>query len=250
MKHDIPFVEICNSMIHKHYTDRNIPVTRDIEFNDGCNSQFKCISAFPQFSYRSVTTTRVYFETSHGKSKSDGLRGVVKCAATREVNGRKDSVTEKGFYHRMFSCLCEKCLNGMYAECLLLESTFSPCQQLITRKWHNFSTESSNEDPVSDSDESDDDEMYFAETEACLLIKTDDIAVIKTGDDFPYYLLKLTCEPYTTEANEKDDYNHTFPINHKVVKGHYMEVFKETKDGDIYYLDLMKTAIISCFSVV
>ena len=139
----------------------------------------------------------------------------------------------------------------MYAECLLLESTFSPCQQLITRKWHNFSTESSNEDPVSDSDdESDHDEMYFAETEASLLIKTDDIAVIKTGDDFPYYLLKLTCEPYTTEANEKDDYNHTFPINHKVVKGHYMEVFKETKDGDIYYLDLMKTAIISCFSVV
>ena len=68
-------------------------------------------------------------------------------------------VTEKGFYHRMFSCLCEKCLNGMYAE----------CQQLITRKWHNFSTESSNEDPLSDSDESNDDEMYFTETEASLL---------------------------------------------------------------------------------
>ena len=32
LKHDIPFVEICNSMIHKHYTDRNIPLTRDIEF--------------------------------------------------------------------------------------------------------------------------------------------------------------------------------------------------------------------------
>ena len=138
----------------------------------------------------------------------------------------------------------------MYAECLLLESTFSPCQQLITRKWHNFSTESSNEDPVSDSDESDDDEMYFAEKEASLLIKTDDIAVIKTGDDLPCYLLKLTCEPYTTEANETDDHNHRFPINHKVVKSHYMEVFKETKDGDIYYLDLIKTAIISCFSVV
>ena len=29
-----------------------------------------------------------------------------------------------------------------------------------------------------------------------------------------------------------------------------MEVFKETKDGDIYYLDVTKTAIISCFSVV
>ena len=40
LKHEIPFVEICNSMIHKRYTDRNIPVTRDIEFNDGCSSQF------------------------------------------------------------------------------------------------------------------------------------------------------------------------------------------------------------------
>ena len=90
LKHDIPFVEICNCMIHKHYyTDRNIPVTRDIEFNDGCSSQFKCINPFAQFSYRSVPTTRAYFETSHGKSKSDGLGGVVKCAATREVNGRQ-----------------------------------------------------------------------------------------------------------------------------------------------------------------
>jgi len=36
-----------------------------------------------------------------------------------------------------------------------------------------------------------------------------------------------------------------------VVKGHhYTEVFKETKDGDIYHLDVTKTAIISCFSVV
>ena len=88
LKHDILFVEICNSMIHKHYADRNIPVTRDIEFNDGCSSQFKCINVFTQFSYRPVPTTRVYFETSHSKSKSDGLGGVVKCAATREVNGR------------------------------------------------------------------------------------------------------------------------------------------------------------------
>ena len=76
-------------MIHKHYADRNIPATRDIEFNDGCSSQFKCINVFTQFSYRPVPTTRVYFETDHSKSKSDGLGGAVKCAATREVNGRQ-----------------------------------------------------------------------------------------------------------------------------------------------------------------
>ena len=49
----------------------------------------KCINAFTQFSYRQVSTTRVYFEKSHGKSKSDGLGGVDKFAATREVNERQ-----------------------------------------------------------------------------------------------------------------------------------------------------------------
>ena len=50
-------------------------------------------------------------------------------------------------------------------------------------------------------------------------------------------------------AAEKDSYNHTFPANHKVVKGHYLEIFKETKDGDVYYLDDNKTALILCFVV-
>ena len=105
MKHGIPFVEICNSMIHKHYTDQNIPVTRDIEFNDGCSSQFKGINAFTKFSYHSVPTTRVYFETSHGKSKSDGLGGVVKCAATSEVNGRQVIIQNA---QELFEFCCEK----------------------------------------------------------------------------------------------------------------------------------------------
>ena len=50
-------------------------------------------------------------------------------------------------------------------------------------------------------------------------------------------------------AAEKDSYNHTFPANHKVVKGHYLEIFKETKDGDVYCLDDNKTTLILCFVV-
>ena len=57
-------------------------------------------------------------------------------------------------------------------------------------------------------------------------------------------------ESHTMEQIEKDGYNHTFPANCKVIKGHYLEIFKETKDGDAYYLDDNKTALISCFSVV
>ena len=159
------------------------------------------------------------------------------------------SVNEQGFYHRMFSCPCESCHYGKYAECLFLASTCSSCQQLFTCKWHNFTIESANKSPGSDSDESDD-EVFFTKTEASLLIKTNNITVIKASDNCPYYLLKLTCEPYTTETNEKDDCNHTSLINHKVVKGHYLEVFKEMKDGNICYLEVPKTAIISGFSVV
>ena len=31
---------------------------------------------------------------------------------------------------------------------------------------------------------------------------------------------------------------------------HYLEIFKETKDGDVYYLDDNKTALILYFSVI
>ena len=36
----------------------------------------------------------------------------------------------------------------------------------------------------------------------------------------------------------------------KVIKGHYIEIFKEMKDGDIYYLDSKETAIIPCYCIV
>ena len=89
LKHDVPFVEICNNIFHKYYADINMPVLIDIEFNDGCSSQFKSIAAFTQYACHSVPTTRIFFETSHWKSKPDGLGRVKKGLATHKVNARE-----------------------------------------------------------------------------------------------------------------------------------------------------------------
>ena len=86
--------------------------------------------------------------------------------------------------------------------------------------------------------------------EASKLIQKGDIAVIKTGDDHPYYLLKLTKEPYETEELVRDDYGHDFPPFHRVIEGHYLELHKALKEGDVYYLDEQRTAVISAFAVV
>ena len=88
------------------------------------------------------------------------------------------------------------------------------------------------------------------ESEAAKLIQSGDIALIKTGDDHPYYLLKLTREPYETQAVAVDDYGNDFPPLHRIVEGHYLERHSTNNAGDIYYLDTSKTAFISGFCVV
>ena len=85
IKHDVPFEELCIDMTHTYYYEVNVDIDLDIEFNDGCPSQFKCVRAIHRFVSRNKRCIRVYFETSHGKSKSDGLGGVVKGYASREV---------------------------------------------------------------------------------------------------------------------------------------------------------------------
>ena len=89
IKHDVPFVELCNDMIHTYYDEVNVDIDLDIEFNDGCASRFKCIRTIYRFASRNMRCIRVYFETSHGKSKSDGFGGVVKGYSSREVASKK-----------------------------------------------------------------------------------------------------------------------------------------------------------------
>ena len=57
-------------------------------------------------------------------------------------------------------------------------------------------------------------------------------------------------EPFETEATTSDDYNHEFPPFLRVIKGNYFELHKSTNDGDMYYIETQKKAIISTFCVV
>ena len=74
-------------------------------------------------------------------------------------------------------------------------------------------------------------EDMYIETESSKFIKEGDFAVIKTGDDHTYYLLKLTSSPYETKCEVTNDYKHSFPTFYCVVEGNYLEVFKEIRDS-------------------
>ena len=89
----------------------------------------------------------------------------------------------------------------------------------------------------------------FIETETSKHIQEDDVAVIKTGDDHPYYLLKVTSF-FKTKAETRGDYRHTFPPGHRVVEGHDLEIYNENNDGTLYYIDNTRKALISAFCVV
>ena len=87
---DVPFVEYCNEILQKHYIKESVTIKHDIEYNDGCASQFKCIRGFSSLAHISIKTTCVFCETSHGKSKPDGLGGVIKSFASRAVCGQRE----------------------------------------------------------------------------------------------------------------------------------------------------------------
>ena len=61
--------------------------------------------------------------------------------------------------------------------------------------------------------------------------------------------MKLSKDPFTITESVKDDYGHYIPANTKVIEENYLEIFKETKEGDLYYLDTSKLVKISCFDV-
>ena len=76
--HDSSFVEYCADHIKEFYSANDPNITSFIKLNDGSAQQFKSIKAISQLSHQSYYLPQLYFKTSHGKSKSDGLGGVVK----------------------------------------------------------------------------------------------------------------------------------------------------------------------------
>ena len=83
--HDSSYVEYCANHIKEFYNG-NHPNISFIELNDGCTQQFKSIKAISQLSSWSYYLSWLYFETSHGKSISDGLGDVVKSFVSRSAN--------------------------------------------------------------------------------------------------------------------------------------------------------------------
>ena len=61
-KHEVPFVELCNECLHAFYKEDGINITHDVEYNDGCASQFKCTDAFSSMARRSIKTTLIFLK--------------------------------------------------------------------------------------------------------------------------------------------------------------------------------------------
>ena len=55
-KHDVPCVEKCNEILHHHYVKEGLQINHDIEYSDGCSSQFKCIRVVSSLARRPVKT--------------------------------------------------------------------------------------------------------------------------------------------------------------------------------------------------
>ena len=84
--HDFSFVEYCADHVKEFYSVNHPNIISLIELNDGCAQQFESIKAISKLIGWPYYLSRLFFETSHGKSKSDGLGRVVKSFVSRSVN--------------------------------------------------------------------------------------------------------------------------------------------------------------------
>ncbi len=99
-------------------------------------------------------------------------------------------------------------------------------------------------------DELQDDKEEWQMSGVVHMIKKDDIVVIRSVDTFnPYYLVKAMDEAYELKEMFADDYGHTLPPNHSIVKGHYLEVQKRTNDSCFMFEDETKVVAISAFCI-
>ena len=119
--HDSSFVEYCADHIKKFYSANQPNITSFIKLNDGCAKQFESIKAISQLSRQPYYLSRFYFETSHEKSKSDGLGGVVKSFVSRSVN-REGTVVRnaRGFYQFCTENLTFQNCDGVVNNCCFI----------------------------------------------------------------------------------------------------------------------------------
>ena len=82
-------------------------------------------------------------------------------------------------------------------------------------------------------------------SQAVQMVQPNDIVFICLDDTFnPYYLIKSLTK--WSEITDKfcDDYGHTSPLGHTVVKGHYLDVYKRLKNVTLLYEDKGKLVAI------
>jgi len=83
---------MTNTQTHLTQT-RKLKFTHEVQFSDGCASQYKSITPFCDISYAKedygFTIERHFYGSMHEKGPSDGAGDVIKSSARRAVNGQQ-----------------------------------------------------------------------------------------------------------------------------------------------------------------
>ena len=194
------------------------------------------------FMYISAMEMKEYQGEFHEKCKQ--ITGICKLHQVLTKPGRQ------GIYLCRFACMCSNCICGNVKSRDISKENpvFNNCKDEVTPEWHVFEkVELTSYGNTTNSDESSDED--FIESFATSVIKKGDIAIICAGDDHLYYLGILISEIYKIEAAEEDDYQHEIPASQHVMKRNYLELFRESKDSDIYYIEEKKVVLISAYFI-
>ena len=149
----------------------------------------------------------------------------------------------QGTYLCRIACMCSNCICGNVKSCGKKKTVFNNCKDEVTPESHDFEkVELTSYDNTNSGEGSEEED--FIQSFATSMIKKEDIAIIRAGDDHLYYLGVLISKIYKTEAAEKDDYQHKIPASQSVMNFVYLELFQESKDSYIYYIDEKKVALI------
>ncbi|XP_069137185.1 uncharacterized protein [Argopecten irradians] len=103
IKHDAYAVNQFNYKMKRHIQERGVSFNHDVQFSDGCASQYKSKIPFQHLAERGKDGNiyeRGYFGSRHGKGPCDALGGVVKKAAELYVRSRQGIIQNaQDFYN-------------------------------------------------------------------------------------------------------------------------------------------------------
>jgi len=97
LTHDALAVHKFVSMTNTHLKDkRMIDIQHEVQYSDGCSSQYKSFTPFCDISYAlqdyGFAIERLYYSARHGKGPCDGAGAVLKSSARRTVMGQEQVI--------------------------------------------------------------------------------------------------------------------------------------------------------------